>query len=61
MSDSYVGFSRLIKKAVINIDLKSKTESPNYLKFKEEMKVLFNDSEMFMGNLQLESRNNEKK
>jgi len=58
--DSYADFSRLIKRAVIGIDRKAKTESPNYLKFKEDMKSLFNDNDMFMTNSRLESSNDEK-
>lgn len=45
--ESLKGIGSILKEAIKNIDMKQKTTAPNYLKFKEDMRKLFNDSNMF--------------
>jgi hypothetical protein len=52
MSGEYVNFNELVKRAVIRIDSKQKTASPGYLQFRENMKTLFSDDQMFSERLQ---------
>ena len=48
---SLIGIGSILKEAMANIDKKKKTTSPNYLKFRSDMRKLFNDPDMFNENL----------
>jgi hypothetical protein len=45
--ESFKGVGSILKEAMQNIDKKKKTTGPNYLEFRENMRKLFNDRNMF--------------
>lgn len=46
---SYIGFSKLLRRSVKNIDASQRENSPARKKFKEDMCELFDDPDMFGG------------
>tara|TARA_R110000765_G_C18446525_1_gene547800 strand:+ start:287 stop:466 length:180 start_codon:yes stop_codon:yes gene_type:complete len=46
--ESFKGIGSILKEAMQNIDKKKKTTGPNYLEFRENMRKLFNDRNMFL-------------